>query len=373
MEKWQESPLSFGEVLDVTFRIIKENFFKLFQIMLIFIGPAYLLQAIGMMSEGLPLLPDANRGVELASLFSGFTQAPTQGAYAEPGAPVLILIGVSILLMFISLPMAYASIIIITEQFRKQETVNISSIIRRAFSRFWALLGGSIVYGLIVTGLYIGMAAIIVGYLATNGLFKVGKGLAAASTAGLGTHIGMTILLSLIALFGFAYLMTRWSFFFAAIVIERVSPGISKSWQLTRGYFWRLVGLYLIVAIINGIILMVLQMGVNLILGGSVLGLLLNSFVSLLMSMLPFIAYAVIYFDLRVRNEGTDLKELLGTYQVNPVVSSPYVNNPVVSDPVFNDPLASNPDVSNPSASNPDKPVEQKQQDTPTTEKMPWD
>jgi hypothetical protein len=373
MEKWQESPLTFGEVLDVTFRIIKENFFKLFQIMLIFIGPVYLLQAIGMMSEGLPLLPDPNRVVDLASLFSGFTQAPTQGAYAEPEALVLILIGVSILLMFISLPMAYASIIIITEQFRKQETVNISSIIRRAFSRFWALLGGSIVYGLIVTGLYIGMAAIIVGYLATNGLFKVGKGLAAASTAGLGTHIGMTILLSLIALFGFAYLMTRWSFFFAAIVIERVSPGISKSWQLTRGYFWRLVGLYLIVAIINGIILMVLQMGVNLILGGSVLGLLLNSFVSLLMSMLPAIAYAVIYFDLRVRNEGMDLKDLLGTYQVKPVVNSPFVNNPVVSDPVFNDPLASNPSVSNPSASNPDKPVEQKQQDTPTTEKMPWD
>ncbi len=324
MQNWHETPLTFSEILDVTFRILKEHFSKLFLIMLIFMAPYYVLQGIALISGGISLLPEPNRSAGIASLLGSFTQAGTQGANYSYGTAYLVLFSASLLLLtLISLPMSYASLIIMIEQIRNKEKVNISSIIRRAFSRFWALLGGSIVYGLIIFALYIGMVLIIVAYLAFSVGLGAFRGLAVGTTAGLGSHILVLVMLTLASIFGFAYLMTRWSFFFAAIVFEKVSPGLGKSWRLTRGNFWRLVGLYLVVAILNGIILFVLQSAVVLFLGSSILAFLLNSLVSILVMMTPVITYAVIYFDLRVRNEAVDLKGMLETYQGNTVSGSP--------------------------------------------------
>lgn len=114
----------------------------------------------------------------------------------------------------------------------------------------------------------------------------------------------------------------RWSFFFAAIVFEKVSPGLGKSWKLTRGNFWRLVGLYLVLSILLMIITAVIQVAVSFFLGNSVLAYLLNSLVSILISMTTYMAYAVIYLDLRVRNDATDLKRMIETYPDNSNISS---------------------------------------------------
>ncbi len=321
--------LSFSEVLDVTFHIVKENFSKLLLILLIFIGPMYLLQGVIHILGGVALLSDPNRTLGLTSILGSFTPSGTQGASTGLGTTPLqsILLFIStLLLVFISTPISYASLIIATEQIRKKEKVNFKTIIKQALSRYWALLGGTLVYGLIISALYIGMIFIIVFYLAMSVGFEVFKGLAAGSpvgsTAGLGIHILVVVVLALITFLGFIYLTTRWSFFFAAIVFEKVSPGLSKSWKLTRGYFWRLVGLYLVYTILMMIIYIALYLGVGLTLGNSVLAFLLRSLVTLLITMTAIIAYAVIYSDLRVRNEAVDLKVMLKTYQDNKILSN---------------------------------------------------
>jgi len=312
MQDWQETPLSFGEILDVTFRILRQNFAKLFLLMLILVGPVYLLQVIGLISGGMSFLPGSTAQVGLTSLLEGFTQS--QGP--SLGIPYFVLVLISsLLLIFISLPVSYTSLILAVDQIREEGIVILPTIIRQAFSRYWPLLGGTAVYGLLGFALYIGIILIITVYLAVGIGFGSLSGLQSGIPPGLGLHILVIILLSIAGICGLIYLMTRWGFYFAATVFEPVSPGIGKSWSLTRNYFWRLFGLYFVVAIINLIISVVLQMAIKFLLGGSVLAFLLTSLVSILVMIMPVIAYAVTYFDLRVRNEGTDLQALLENYQ----------------------------------------------------------
>lgn len=301
-----EKPLSFGEILDLTFRIIKENFSVLFLIMLIFEGPLRLLRGIAKSLEGVSLLRAPSSGEGFASLLESISQAGTSTNYD---------LVYFLLLILISAPIAYASLIIATEKIRKEEPVRILSIIKQSLSRYWAILGGMLVNGLIMFALLFLFALIIIGYLAISGGLTGFSGLAAGTPAGLGIHFTVVVILSIIAFLAFIYLMTRWSFFFAAIACEKVSPGLRKSWRLTRGNFWRLVGFYIILTIIVAILSLVLETAVYSILGNSVLAYLLISLVSIPVSMISYIAYAVIYFDLRVRNEAGDLKALIETYQ----------------------------------------------------------
>lgn len=304
-----EKPLSFGEILDVTFLIIKENFSRLFLTLLIFMGPLELLQIVAKALGGASLLREPYGGQGMSSFLDSLQQTGTQGGMFDI---IYFFLGV-----FIAAPITYASLIIATDHIRKKEPVNIFSIIKRAFSRYWALLGGGIVYGLIMFALIIGIAVIIIAYLGIFGDAGVFSRLTAGSPADFGSHLVVIIILSLSTFCAFIYFMTRWSFFFAAIIFEKVSPGLGKSWRLTRGNFWRIVGLYIVLSILMVIITAVCQIAVYFFLGNSVLASLLISLVTISISMVSYIAYAVIYFDLRVRNEAMDLKGMLATYPDN--------------------------------------------------------
>jgi hypothetical protein len=106
---------------------------------------------------------------------------------------------------------------------------------------------------------------------------------------------------------------------FPALVFERIGPptAVARSWRLTGGHWWRLFG----TLIVAGLITVVLQ----LVLGGVAGGVLATSdtvselttaivitAVNLIVLALtyPLIAaiVCVMYFDLRVRNEGFDLQ-----------------------------------------------------------------
>lgn len=301
-----EKPLSFGEILDVTFRVIKDNFSVLFLIMLIFEGPLDLLHGIAKSMSGVALLRAPNTGQGFDSLLESFRQA---GSSTGLDAVYYLLVAL------IAAPIAYASLIIATDQIRKKEPVRILSIIKRSFSRYWAILGGVIIYVLIMFALFFVIALILVALTAISGGSKALTGLAVAGPqSGLGIVIAISVV-SIIAICAVIYLMTRWSFFFAAIVFEKVSPGLRKSWKLTRGNFWRLIGLYIILSIITLILNLVFQAAAYSLLGDSILSYLLLSLVSIPISMITYVAYAVIYFDLRIRNEAGDLKAMLETYQ----------------------------------------------------------
>jgi hypothetical protein len=305
MEKWIEKPRGFGEILDLTFLVIKKQFAKIFLIMLILGGPILLVQAMAMYSGGMPVLPGA-KGESFSSLDNFLLSLESSGidqAIANVGGIELaILIMTLALLTIVLLPVALAAIIILTGKVKNGEAVEIGPIIKEAFSRFGALLGGTIVYFLILFGL------ILVPSLGFPFLFIFGA-----------PDVGpLLILVSVIAglayLFGVAYLLTRWGFYFTAIVFEKVSPGIGKSWRLTKGQFWRLIGLYIVLNIIVSVVTFALQFVSTIFLSGSILGYLFDTLFTALSYVIMNVAYAVVYFDLRVRNEGADLQEMLDSY-----------------------------------------------------------
>jgi hypothetical protein len=305
MEKWIEKPRGFGEILDLTFLVIRKQFAKIFLIMLILGGPILLVQAMAMYSGGMPVLPGST-GESFSTLDNFLLSLESSGidqALANVGGIELAILIITLaLLTIVLLPVALAAIIILTNKVKNGEPVEIGSIIKHAFSRFGALLGGSIVYFLILFGL------ILVPSLGFPFLFLAGN-----------LDVGpLLIIISVVAglayLFGVVYLLTRWSFYFTAIVFEKVSPGIGKSWRLTKGQFWRLVGLYIVLNIIVSMITFALQFVSTIFLSGSILGYLFDTLFTALSYVIINVAYTVVYFDLRVRNEGADLQEMLDSY-----------------------------------------------------------
>lgn len=109
-----------------------------------------------------------------------------------------------------------------------------------------------------------------------------------------------------------------------ALVIEDATPSaaLSRSWQLTRGFRWKMLGLVIVV----GIILAIPSLAMSFLRGGSmamqplgefstadIMWEIVAQFVSTLIYPLLYCALTVAYYDLRVRKEGFDLELLEST------------------------------------------------------------
>ena len=128
--------------------------------------------------------------------------------------------------------------------------------------------------------------------------------------------------LTVIVFIAAAFLVVRLSLAPAALMLENtgVVEGIGRSWALTRGSFWRVLGILVLAGLITGLVTGTLSFGLGLVLGVVPVGLpaaqplvsavtvLLTSVLSALV--LPFTAAvtALTYIDLRMRTEGLDVE-----------------------------------------------------------------
>ena len=118
------------------------------------------------------------------------------------------------------------------------------------------------------------------------------------------------------------FLVVRLSLAPAALMLENtgVIEGIGRSWTLTRGSFWRVLGILVLAGLITGLVTGTLSFGLGMVFGVVSVGLpaahplvsavtvLLTSVLSALV--LPFTAAvtALTYIDLRMRTEGLDVE-----------------------------------------------------------------
>lgn len=233
-------PKTFGEILDHTFSLSKNRFKDFFLILLILMGPIYLLQAIIQLISGVHFFRELGSGeLWFEQILSSFdeTAIPLDSSI---GVDIgLILTGLFGIILF---PVAEAAVLFAINHIRKNEDYTVGSVIKEAFSRFWPILGSTILFGLILLGL------IIVPILMTSvtGVF------------GAIIHPALGIIFAILLFLGFAvgigYLVTRWSFYFGSVVLDRESPGFTRSWGLTKKRTWLLMGLYIIFYIIIGAI-----------------------------------------------------------------------------------------------------------------------
>lgn len=305
MEMKQTKPKSFSEILDHTFRVVKQNFASLFLLVLVLLGPLYLLQSLFMLVSGTSFFRQTTGGTFFESIVGNL-----EGTGAEPfpanveSIGLIVAYGLTMPIIGIVLYiLAQSSIILATEKIENQESWTKGEVIKAALSRFWPLLASSLLFGLMVFG----------------GIVITSLTLVVVSVATQSAPLPVVILVFFLALLGLlagaAFLFTKMSLFFAAVTFEKVAPGISKSWTLTKGRFWPTLGLYVIFYILISITASMINMVMTLLLGTSVVASLISYLVTIVTTLIFFVGYALLYRDLKVRNEAEDLKGMIDSYK----------------------------------------------------------
>ncbi|MBS4189529.1 hypothetical protein KHA94_04785 [Bacillus sp. FJAT-49705] len=292
-------PKSFSEILDHTFSLSKNRFKDFFMILLILMGPVYLIQAIIQLLSGVSFFRELGSGnVWYEQILSGFAESEMATSIgANLGT---IFVGLLGLILF---PVAEAAIIFALNHIRKNEEYTVGSVIKEAFSRFWPILGSSILYGIIVFGfifvpiMIISFVGVIFGFL----------------------HPAIGIIIAILLFLGFSvgigYLLTRWSFYFGSVVIDRDAPGFTRSWRLTNKRTWILMGLYILFFFIISSISFTVEMTFSVLLGNSVLLSMIVNLATLFTTMILSVGYGVMYFDLKIRNDADDIKDMIAEFK----------------------------------------------------------
>ncbi|MFZ7945847.1 MULTISPECIES: hypothetical protein [Bacillaceae] len=300
-EKFKK-PKGFGEILDHTFSLSKNHFKEFFVILIIFMGPVYLLQAIIQYASGISFFRQVGPGDNwFEQILSGFEET---GAIDSGGLGMDISLIVVGLLSVILFPVAEAAILFALHHIRNNEEFSVGYVIKQAFSRFWPMLGSSILFGLIA------IAIIVLPILMVVFSFGV-----SASDGNMIFLILFGILLFFAGAIGIGLLLTRWSFYFGSVVLDKTSPGFTRSWRLSKNRTWVLMGLYIVFYIIVSIIGAVVQMTFGAFLGNSVLLTMISNMATLFTTMIFSVGYGVMYLDLKTRHDADDLKELIEDFK----------------------------------------------------------
>ncbi|MEH6954756.1 hypothetical protein [Neobacillus drentensis] len=302
MDKKFTTPKDFGEILDHTFQLTKNRFKDLFMILLIFMGPVYLFQAILQLLSGTSFFREfGSGGAWFEQILSSFEETGTFDS-SSLGADIgLIVVG---LISAILAPVAEAAILFTINHVRKNEDYTVGSVIKQAFSRFWPMIGSSILFFLITIGIIIIPLAIV---------GVIGGVVATMVNTVLGILLGVVLFLGFAV--GIGLLLTRWSFYFGSVVLDKDSPGLGRSWRLSRKRTWALMGLYIVFYFIISSISFGVQMTLGIVLGNSVLLTLISNLVTLVTTMIFSVGYGVMYLDLKTRNDADDIKEMLEDYK----------------------------------------------------------
>ncbi|MRH43194.1 hypothetical protein GH741_10930 [Aquibacillus halophilus] len=302
MKEKFSKPKGFGEILDHTFRLAKNRFSDFFMVLLILMGPIYLLQALIQLTMGTNFLREVGSGDNwFDQVLTSFDQGSSpESIGADPGSTLgLILTGLATIIL---LPVAQVAILYIVNHIRKNEEYTVGAVIKQAFSRFWPIFGSSLLMALITIGMFVGPLIIV---------FMVGFAGSFVNPI-IGILFGILLFLGLALVV--ALLLIRWSFYLGVVAFGKEAPGLSKSWKLTRHRTWILFGIYIIFTLIVGAISTAVEVPVMLLLGNSVLYTIIINVVSLFTTMIISVGYAVVYFDLKIRVDADDLKELIEDY-----------------------------------------------------------
>ena len=295
-----KKPKGFGEILDHTFSLSKNRFKEFFMILIIFMGPVYLLQAIIQFASGTSFFRQVGTGNNwFEENLSSFVESGTFDS-SNLGLDIsLIVVALFSALLF---PVAEAAILFAINHIRNEEEFTVGSVIKKAFSRFWPMFGSNILFGLITFGIIIiPLVIIIVGF--------------ASALVNPIAGILFGILLFFGCAIGIGLLITRWSFYFGSVVLDKTSPGFSRSWRLSKNRTWALMGLYIVFYIISSIISTAIQFTFGAFLGTSVLLYMISNLASLFTTMIFSVGYAIMYLDLKTRHDADDLKDLIDDYK----------------------------------------------------------
>jgi len=170
----------------------------------------------------------------------------------------------------------------------------IRSSYSKGFKRFWSVVGANFLKGLAIGIPIMAFACLIIAL----------------------PPLGIFVLLAMIPVV--IYLTTRWSLSSQAIVLENIdgSAGLRRSWEMTRDYFWRVMGTSFAASLLSYMLTIVPSLFIDSALSFTSMPYELVQVIDLvvqqvgLILVLPFTVavQVLIYYDLRIRKEGFDLQ-----------------------------------------------------------------
>ncbi|WP_126622191.1 glycerophosphoryl diester phosphodiesterase membrane domain-containing protein [Actinomyces bovis] len=305
-------PLTFGEILEGSFQALRVNPKAMFV-------PALLVMAaIGVLAAAVNAL--VLRNFDLTAMFD-----PSRAETIKPEDSLMSSLAMqsgSLLTAFLNLfATAILSGLLIVAVSRSVlgRVADLGETWQRTKRRIWALIGQTLLIQLIV------IATVLVCALLAVAILTAGAG----ATSGFDNPsvatiiaIGLSIMVLVVAVIAAAlFFQTRLLVAPAALILEDVGviDSIKRSWQLTKGSFWRVLGMNLVISILVSIVsgtlggIFGMAGGLSIVLSPKAFALFLSltTFLTSVVTglVLPFqaAANALIYIDLRMRKEGLDV------------------------------------------------------------------
>jgi len=290
-------PMALADLFDAVVRLYRRHFGQLVQIAAIIYLPLGALQ--------------------VASAFMLFQAMETTG----PGTVLstdTVLLGVAgvalwFVLFWFSMPLVQGAVAKAVAEYYLGGTVTLGGSYGFALRRWPTLIGIAFVNGLIVMAIT---------------LVSIAPGIALAQAAGAFSGAGWTLQVMGAATAGLLLFLAGLQvsiaigvrLFFAALVAllegEGTIASLVRSWELTRGHFWRLLvalgALWLMVTVLAGIIVWPAQIAAQFLRGslfivGQASVNALSATGQLFVQPIQIVGTVLLYYDLRMRKEGFDL------------------------------------------------------------------
>lgn len=302
-------PLGFGTLLGAPFQVLRRNPKATF-------GSALLVQGLSVLVSLLVLGPVTFIAIDR---MERATAAEADAVAAGSVTAILLAALIPVLLTVLASAVLQGVIVLEVARATLGEKLGLLALWKTALRRMWPLLG----WVLLLAAGYLVIIAAAVGIVVL---------LAVQGPALLGATIAVGVLLGLGTVVLLAWLTIKTSLVPCAIVLEKlgVRAAIARSWSLTRGYFWKTLGVQFLVGLIVNLVSQVVTTPISLLYGfaatfidpNNVLGTvgpavasyLLLMLVTLIITSIAVVAQsatvALIYIDLRMRKEGLDLELL---------------------------------------------------------------
>jgi hypothetical protein len=313
----QLRPMGMLDMLDGVFWTYRKHFFTFLGVVAVVILPFTLIETMltGYIQYG---------------TFTDLIGTPFRGGGQLPPADMILayvaLFGVGLIEYLVVQPIMYGAIVWAAAQRTHGTPISIRGAYGFGKRSMLALVGASflvLLASVVLLGIPYGTLLGVTFYLAGT---SSGSGEGAALAFGV---VILALFIFLLALLGMLLLTVKLLFVPQAIVLETSGPltAFSRSWSLTRGSFWRVLGILLLVVLVVAVLTFAIGM-LNAFLMVAALftagtenpalaavaqafATLLNSLPTLILFPIYGIGSTLLYYDLRIRKEGADLQARL--------------------------------------------------------------
>jgi hypothetical protein len=285
-------PMNIGDILDQTFTLYRKNFKTILGIVAVVNVPLLVLETLGLLSL-LPMFPTAFDTPPRTLPRDPFANLDPN-LLASVIIGIVSFVGLAVLVTVIATIFQQAALALVVSENYLGRSLTLLEAYRRALRRWQPLLFTALLF--------------LVGGVIWLPMFLV-------------LFVIIPCLGGLAFLFASSLVFVRLAFTWQAIVLENMDGlgGLRRSWRLVGSFmtqpFWRVVGILLLLSILVGTV----TSGPSYLVGftvvllpsplwGLILNTVLTNLISLVVAPLSFIAQTLLYYDLRIRNEGFDLQ-----------------------------------------------------------------